>query len=270
MKYSFEDKVAIITGSSRGIGKAVALALAKNGTKVVLNGRDELKLEKASKEFAEYGYEHIALAGDISDPEFCQQLVDATFDKYGKLDILINNAGLSAEGKLEDTSPDVFRKSFEVNVLGVIYPTRAAIPYLRETQGSIIITGSIAGFLGLPEYSAYSATKMALTALSQSLRIEVADSNIHVGLFYVGFAENDEQKTYINKDGEVEVMPIRSNFKRMPLEKVASIFLNGIAKRKRLHVLSGLGKFTWWISRLIPGIMEKIMTRRYLKDKSKD
>lgn len=263
MSSTFENKVAIITGSSRGIGKALAESLAKEGAKVVINGRDQVKLDKASKELKQSGFDHLALAGDISNPEFCQELIDSAVEHFGQIDILINNAGLSTEGKIEDSNPQVFRTAFEVNVLGVIYPTRSAIPHLRESRGSIIITGSIAGFLGLPEFSAYSSTKMALTALAQSLQIEVADSNIHVGLYYVGFAENDENKTYVNKEGEVEVMPARSNFKRMPMEKVAAIFLNGIRRRKRRIVLSGLGKSLWWLSRLFPGIIEKVMVRRY-------
>jgi short-subunit dehydrogenase len=191
-------------------------------------------------------------------------MIDQVISKFGKIDILINNAGLSAEGKIEDTSAEVFKKTFDVNVLGVLYPTKAAIPHLKKAKGHIIITGSIAGFIGLPEFSTYSGTKMALTALSQSLRIELADSGVHVGLNYVGFVEN-ENKTFINKDGEVEPMPIRSTFKKMPKEKVADIFLRGIAKRRKSQVLSPLGKATWLLSRWLPGLFERLMTRKYLK-----
>ena len=116
----------------------------------------------------------------------------------------------------------------------MIYPTKAALPHLKKTQGHIIITGSIAGFMGLPEFSAYSGSKMALKALSQSLRIELAGTGVHVGLNYVGFVENDPEKTYLNTDGELEPLPVRSSFKRMSQEKVARIFLHGIEKRRKI------------------------------------
>jgi short-subunit dehydrogenase len=266
MRYRFDNKVAIITGSSRGIGRAVAFALAQQGCKVVLNGRDEAKLEETHNEFVLQGFNCRAYAGDISDFNFCQSLIDRTISEYGQIDILINNAGLSTEGRVEETSPRVFKTSFEVNVLGVLYPTQAAIPHLRKSKGQIIITGSIAGFMGLPEFSAYSGTKMALTAISQSLRIELAEAGVHVGLNYVGFVENDENKTYLNKEGEPEKLPVRSNFKRMPQAKVADIFLKGIAKRKKVQVLSTLGKATWLFSRSFPGLFEKIMISRYQKN----
>ena len=267
MKNFFKDKVAIITGSSNGIGKAVAWALAENGAKIVLNGRNEDKLQETYQTFINAGHLCLAVAGDISDFNFCRELVEATMEKFGQIDILINNAGISAEGKIADTEPDVFQKSFAVNVLGVIYPTKAALPFLKNSKGHIIITGSIAGFMGLPEYSAYSSTKMALTALSQSLRIELAGTGVHVGLNYVGFVVI-ETKTFLNKDGKVEAMEVRAKFKRMPREKVAAIFLRGIERRKKTQVLSPLGKVTSLLSRWFPGVFEKIMTHRYRKNNS--
>lgn len=265
MSHSFKDKVAIITGSSRGIGKAVALALANEGAKVVINARSQDKLQITDTEFKNMGYDSLAIAGDVSNFTFCERLVKETLGKYGRIDILINNAGLSTEGKIEDTNPAVFQTAVDVNILGVIYPTKAAIASLKKTKGSIIITGSIAGFMGLPEFSAYSATKMSLTAIAQSLTIELAGTGVHVGLNYVGFAQNDETKTYINKDGEVDQMPIRADFKRMPMDKIAQIFLKGIEKRKRRQILSGLGSMTSLVSRFIPGLFERIMIKRYLK-----
>ena len=199
MSYTFNNKVAIITGSSRGIGRAVAEALASEGASVVLNGRNSAQLNDTLSEFREAGYTCQAIAGDISDYDFCESLVRKTIEQYGKLDILINNAGISTEGSIEESHPATFRRSFEVNVLGVIYPAKAAIPHLKKTKGSIVFTGSVAGFIGLPGFAAYSGSKMALTAITKSLRIELAASDIHVGLNYVGFAENDVDKIVLWK-----------------------------------------------------------------------
>lgn len=263
----FKNKVVIITGSSRGIGLALAKALAQLGAHLVLNGRNVERLNAAKEEVDQYGIKTIAISCDIGEKEGSELLVKKTLDTFGRIDVLVNNAGLAMEGKIENTDLKVFEKVFHTNILGVLYPTQAALPYIKETKGSIIFTGSIAGFMGLPEFSAYSASKMALTALTQSLRIELANTEVHIGLIYVGFAENDAEKTFLNSKGEVEKMPIREGFKRMPLETVAHQFIDVIKKRKNRKILSGIGLGTSFMHRFFPALFEKLMTRRYLKTK---
>lgn len=260
-----KNKVAIITGSSRGIGLALAKGLAKEGVHIVLNGRNKERLDAAKNELDQYGIKSIYVSSDISKSAGADLLIKETIKEFGRIDILINNAGLAMEGKIEDTDPEVFENVFNTNILGVLYPTRAAIPYIKETKGSIVFTGSIAGFMGLPDYSAYSASKMALTALTQSLRIELTGSGVHVGLNYVGFAENDVDKTFLNNKGEVKKMPIRKGFKKMPLETVAAHFITGIKKRRRQMIFSGIGKGTAFMQRFFPVLFEKIMMKKYLK-----
>lgn len=262
-----EGKVAIITGSSTGIGKAIAIALAHKNVKVVLNGRDNEKLELAAKELRSLGHDVFSIQGDVGIYADCEKLINQTIDKYGTLDILINNAGLAMEGTIADTSPEVFEKVIHSNILGVIYPTKAALPYLKKTRGSVIFTGSIAGFMGLPNFSAYSASKMALRAIVQSLKIELAGTGVHVGINYVGFAENPPDKTFLNQNGEIEQMPIREQFKRMPLAEVANIFVNGIEKRKYKQTLSLLGKATNFAQRFFPSFFDWAMTRKYIKER---
>ena len=121
--------------------------------------------------------------------------------------------------------------------------------------------------MGLPDYSAYSASKMALTALAQSLKIELAGTGVHVGINYVGFAENDEGKTYLNHQGEIEKMPVRKKFKRMPLEIVAAHFVSGIEKRRYKQTFSLVGKLTRILQKYFPALFEWIMIRKYLKQK---
>ena len=121
--------------------------------------------------------------------------------------------------------------------------------------------------MGLPDYSAYSASKMALTALAQSLKIELAGTGVHVGINYVGFAENDDNKTYLNNNGEIEKVPIRKQFKRMPLEVIAAHFVRGIENRKYKQTLSFIGKLTNILHRYFPALLEWTMIRKYLKQK---
>jgi short-subunit dehydrogenase len=262
-----KNKVVIITGSSRGIGLALAKALAKEGALIVLNGRNKERLNAAKAEVDQYGSKTIAVSCDIGKKEGSELLVNQTVETFGRIDVLMNNAGLAMEGKIEDTDLRVFEQVIHTNLLGVLYPTQAALPYIKKTKGSIIFTGSIAGFMGLPEYSAYSASKMALTAITQSLRIELANTGVHIGIVYVGFAENDAEKTFLNSKGETEKMPIREGFKRMPLETVAQHFIGVIKNRKRQKILSGIGLGTSFMHRFFPALFEKLMTRRYMKTK---
>lgn len=264
-KKTLKDKVAIITGSSQGIGKAIAIALAEKGVKVVLNGRNPDKLTQTKLELFELGYEVFAVKADVGKYEECEYLIEQTIEKFGRLDILINNAGIAMEGSIASTSPEVFEKVFHTNILGVLFPTKAAFSYLKDSKGSIVFTGSIAGYMGLPNYSAYSASKMSLTALVQSLKIEMAGTGVHVGINYVGFAENDDDKTYYDAKGEIKLMPVREQFKRMPLAVVADYFVKGIEKRKYKQTLSGIGKFTRFMHQYFPTLFEWAMIRKHKK-----
>ena len=168
----FQDKVIIITGSSMGIGKTMARMMAEAGAQIVLNGRNKQRLNDTQQSFREQGFEMLAVSGDVSKVEDCQQLIEATLKAHGRIDALINNAGISTEGTVMELDPEVFRKVMEVNVLGSVYPTQAALSHLRQSKGSVIFIGSVAGIRGLPRYAPYSASKMALTALAESLKLK--------------------------------------------------------------------------------------------------
>jgi short-subunit dehydrogenase len=260
-KTKLNNKVAIITGSSMGIGKAIAIALAKKKVKVVLNGRNPERLNNTTNELRELGYDVYSVAGNVGHYQDCENLIAQTIKKYGAIDMLINNAGLAMKGSIEATSPEVFEKVFHTNILGVLFPTKAALPYLKKSSGSIIFTGSIAGFVGLPNYSAYSASKMSLTAIVQSLKIELAGTGVHVAINYVGFVENEGDKTFLNKDGDIEIMPVRSQYKRMPLAHVAAYFVRGIEKGRYKQTLSFLGKFLRAVSTYFPALTEWMMIK---------
>jgi short-subunit dehydrogenase len=266
-KSTLDGKVAIITGSSKGIGRAIAIALAKKNVKVVLNGRSAESLDNTARELRAAGFDILSVQGDVGIYSECENLVKQTIKKYGVIDILVNNAGLAMEGTIANTSPEVFEKVFHTNILGVLFPTKAALPHLKQSQGSVVFTGSIAGFMGLPDYSAYSASKMSLTALVQSLKIELAGTGVHIGINYVGFAENDENKTYLNHYGEIAKMPVRKQFRRMPLEIVAAHFVSGIENRRYKQTLSLLGKLTNLVQRYFPVLFEWLMIRKYLQQK---
>ncbi len=260
---SLKDKVVIITGSSRGIGKAIALAMANKGARVVINGRNAKKLEAARQALLAQGHSVLAVSADVGNYADCQLLVAQVVSTYGQIDVLINNAGISMEGAIADTEPKVFERVLHTNIMGVLLPTKAALAYLKNSKGSIVFTGSIAGYMGLPNYSAYSASKMALTALVQSLKIELAGTGVHVGINYVGFAENEKDKTYYDARGNLQKMPVRKQFKRMPMEQVAYYFVKSIEHKTYKQTLSTIGKFTRFMQQYFPALFEWLMIRKW-------
>ena len=260
---TLKDKVAIITGSSLGIGKALAFEMAKKGAKIVLNARNLERLEKTQLAMQEAGYESIAVIGDVSNMEDCQRLVDQTIEAFGKIDILVNNAGISMEGTIEELDSEVFRKVMNVNYLGCVYPTKAALPHLRKSKGSLIFAGSLAGMRGLPKYSVYSSSKMALTALAQSLKIELDGSGVHVGIAYIGFTQNDPDKTIFDKDGKIIAQPKRDFIKTEPPENVALRIIKMIENKTFKQYFTPLGKLNAFMNRFFPFIVEGVLKRNY-------
>ena len=168
----FKGKVAIITGSSRGIGKAIALELAKRGAFIVLNGRNSSRLQSALEEVSKIQSKVVSYRCDVSNADQSVELIKTAISNFGKLDILINNVGVSMRGEVADLNPSVFQKVFESNVYGSVNPTIPALKEIRKTQGSIVFISSLAGIRGLPYLSAYSSSKMALRAIAESIRIE--------------------------------------------------------------------------------------------------
>lgn len=261
------NKVAIITGSSQGIGKALAWAMLRRGIKVVLNGRNPQKLENARQFFSEKGHEVLAVQGDVSKVEDCENLIQKAVAHFGRLDILVNNAGIATEGKIMDTRPEVFRKGVEVNYLGSVFPTQLALPHLLKNKGSVLFISSLAAIHGLPNFSIYSCSKMTLKGLADALKIELRGTGVHVGIAYVGFTENDPKKTIVNADGQTEILPKRKGVKTEPAEKVAARLLRMIEKRTFKKTFTPMGKLLVLLERLSPALVEKILAYSFAKRK---
>ncbi|MEO1451545.1 MAG: SDR family oxidoreductase, partial [Bacteroidota bacterium] len=224
--------VIVITGSSQGIGKTTAASFLRQGARVVINGRNPAKLQAARQALQELG-EVIAVPGDVSNWEEMAALVKAVLQQYGRIDVLICNAGIKFEDRFDQTRIEVMDKIMQVNTLGVVYPIKAALDALVESGGSIVMISSLAGLYGLPGGAIYSASKMALTALQQGLSLELAPRGVHVGILYVGFTENDQDSGIINGAGELNAFPDRG-LKRQPQARVAAA-IQQIAARKRTY-----------------------------------
>ncbi len=177
-----DGKVAVLTGGSSGIGKATALAFAREGAKVAIGARRESEGEAVAQEIRDAGGEAIFVKTDVTDPAQVEVLVQAAVDTYGQLDIAFNNAGTEG-GQLApmvEDSEEKIRAIFEVNVLGVWHSMRAQIPHLVERGGAIINNSSVAGRRGFGAFSAYVASKYAVEGLSRSIAQELAASKVRV------------------------------------------------------------------------------------------
>ncbi|PZX04532.1 3-oxoacyl-[acyl-carrier protein] reductase [Psychrobacillus insolitus] len=174
-------KTALITGAGRGIGRATAIAFAKEGINVGLLGRTIENLEKVAAELQEFGVKVSLATADVSNMESVNAAVESIKTELGAIDILVNNAGISKFGNFLEVDPEDWAKIIQVNVMGVYYVTRAVLPEMIERQtGDIINISSTAGQKGSPVTSAYSASKAAVIALSESLMLEVRKQNIRV------------------------------------------------------------------------------------------
>lgn len=262
----WKNKVVIITGSSRGIGWEVANQLLRSGARVVINSRNNETLQTNYLELKSKGYPVLALPGDISNYNECAAIVKNTIDHLGKIDVLINNAGLSAESNSFDSiNINVFQKLVQVNFLGSVNMTKAALPFIKQSEGSILFISSLAGLHGLGNYSAYCSSKMALTGFAESLRIEMKSQKVHIGIAYVGFTQNDNDKTVLDRNGNLIPQKVILNVKPKPVHIVANQLIRMIEKRKDKRIFTGKGFLLLFLSRFFPSLLNLILLKLYKK-----
>ena len=251
----FEGKVAIVTGASSGIGLATATLLAKYKAKVVLAARSEDKLNEICKDLSQYA-EVISVKTDVSVESDCRNLVEQTVKRFGRIDILINNAGISMRAMFKDLDLNVIRRLMDVNFWGTVYCTKYALPYILENKGSIVGVISTAGYKGLPGRTGYSASKFAINGFLDTLRSEHLYDGLHVMIYAPGFTSSNIRKTALMADGSQQGETPREEGKMMTSERVAEIMLNHIRKRSRRATLTFTSKLLLVLTRLFPTITD--------------
>ncbi|MCB2289704.1 SDR family oxidoreductase [Clostridium sp. CS001] len=193
---NLKGKVAIVTGASRGIGKGIAIALAKAGACVVINYKsNDEAAEEALKEIRELGAYAMKIKGDVSDYEFSKQMIKTTVEKLGKIDILINNAGISKVGLFMDAVPQEWDSVLNVNLMGTINCSHNAVKeMIKQKNGSIINISSMWGNVGASCEVIYSASKGAINSFTKALAKELAPSNIRVNAIAPGVIDTEMNK----------------------------------------------------------------------------
>jgi len=254
MNAFFQDKVVVITGSARGIGRETARQALAAGARVVINGRNAETLE-ATRQQLGHPERVAAVAADVSSPEGARALVESAQGAFGRIDVLINNAGLSMRGAFADLSEITVRSMVDANLFSAVWVTQAALPALRTTKGRVLFVSSLAGVRGFPGVSLYSASKMALAAVHQSLRAEEGHA-VHFGLVSLAFTENDADKTVVGADGR----PFRHERRwSMTQDQAAAELLKAVARRRKKTVLTAAGKALFWGQSFFPGLVDRLI-----------
>lgn len=261
-----KDKVVVITGASGGIGEALAHKYASEGGKVMLAARNETKLDALSRLLNGNGGETHWHVTDVSDRKSCEALIAATMERLGRIDVLINNAGISMRALAIDLDPEVIEKVMQVNFFGTVYCTQAALPHLLKTKGSIIGVSSIAGFRGLPGRTGYSSSKFAMHGYLESLRTELLKTGVHVLLACPGFTASNIRKAALVSDGTQQGDTPLNEQKLMSAEAVANYIFRAQQRRKRTLVLTRQGKMTVFLNKLFPAFMDKMVYKHFSKE----
>lgn len=253
-----KDKVIIITGASSGIGAALARALAVEGAKLALAARNAEALAGVSADCPHA----ISLPTDVTDPAACAELIQKTVDHFGRLDVLVNNAGLSMLARFE-TIEDfaLFERLMAVNYFGAVYCTQAALPHLRTRKGLILNVSSLAGKTGVPLRTGYSASKHALQGFMDSLRIELMGSGVDVSMVSPGFVDTDIRQHSLGADGQPLGRNPLSNRKLMSAEDCAAEIIKTIESRQREKLLETKGKFLGLGRLLLPRLVDRMAAR---------
>ena len=261
-KSAFNENIVIITGASSGIGKALALQLADEGTWIAVAAHRIERLKSVAAECKQRGGRAFAVQTDVSDPLQCARLIDKTLAEYGRIDTLINNAGVTMWSRFEDLQDlTVLDSIMQVNYFGSVYCTYYSLPYLKKTKGRIVVVSSLTGKTGVPTRSGYAASKHALVGFFDTLRIEMSADGISVTIAYPDFVATETRARAYGSDGKpLGVSPVQEG-RVMTADECARLILKASARRRREIVMGLRGRVGQYIRVFLPGLTDRIARR---------
>ena len=217
------DKIIVITGGGKGIGRACAMLLSGAGNTIIITGRTELALIDTVADITNLENNAAYYIGDVTNAGQCRSIIEDIIKTYGRIDILINNAGMSMRGLFQDTTIELFNKIMDINFTGAVNMTKFALETITQNKGSIVFISSLSGLKGLPGIAPYGTAKMALTGFSDSLRCETNHLGVHVGIVYVGITQNDQGKKTNKSDGELmDILPRNTKYTQEGVARIVS------------------------------------------------
>lgn len=258
----FAGKAILVTGAGGGLGRAIALRFARAGARIAALDKDTAGVEELRAEIESRGGQCLALPCDVTDAGACARAVAATVQRFGTLDVLVNNAGMSQRSGFAATDLAVIRRVMEVNFFGAVHCTKAALPHLVAARGLIVAISSVAGYTPLIARTGYAASKHAMHGFFESLRAELSPAGVDVTMVCPSFIATRIDRNALGGDGQ----PVRhaqvTIGKPLSPDTVAQRILAGAARRRRLLLVGPTAWQAWWLSRLAPGLYEKLMARR--------
>jgi short-subunit dehydrogenase len=258
VKRPFADRSVVITGASDGIGAELARQLAEQGAWLALGARRPHELDVVAQDCISRGGRAVIVPADVTDPVQCEHLVARAVEAYGKIDMLVNNAGVGAQFRFADTTDlSVFDHVMRVNYLGAVYCTHHALPHLRSTRGRIANISSLAGKTGVPTRAAYAASKHALHGFFDSLRIELHGTGVSVTMVAPGFVKTNIRRHALGADGQpIEADQARAN--AMSVEECCRRTIKAIARREREVVMRSNWKLSAILKVLAPTVIDDV------------
>jgi NAD(P)-dependent dehydrogenase (short-subunit alcohol dehydrogenase family) len=259
---SFEGRTVLVTGAAGGLGRALALAFAAAGARIVALDRDAAGLDGLRAQLERDSRPCLALPCDVTDATACERAVAAGVARFGALDMLVNNAGMSHRSGFQHTEIGVIRRVMEVNFFGAVNCTKAALPSLIAARGLVIAISSVAGYTPLIARTGYAASKHAMHGFFESLRTEIAPQGVDVMMVCPSFIATRIDRNALGGDGQ----PVRHAQVTVghPLtaEAAAGRIVAAAARRPRMLFIGRTARQAWWLSRVAPGLYERLMSRR--------
>ena len=259
---TFSGKTVLITGASTGIGRALALELAREAAHLALNARDAQRLEATARECAALGAQVLAVPGDVSAPADCRAVVARTLERFGRLDALVNNAGVTMWARFDElTDLAGLERLLAVNYLGAARVTAAALPHLKTSRGLIVAVASIAGLTGVPERTGYAASKHAMVGFFESLRIELRGSGVGVTIVAPDFVVSELHKAALGPDGRPLGVSPMDEPHIMTSEECGYLVARAMRRRQRLLITSRRGRLGRWARLIAPALVDRLAAR---------
>jgi short-subunit dehydrogenase len=261
---NFTDKIVVITGGSDGIGKALVAQFLALGAKVATCGRNENKLSLLAAEFPSSNL--FTAQVDVSKQDQSEAFIKQVVDNWGRIDILINNAGISMRALVSEVSVQTLQNVMDINFWGTVYCTKAALASIQQNKGVIVGVSSIAGYRGLPGRSGYSASKFALNGWLEALKTELYASGTHVMWVCPGFTTSNIRNAALDKNAKAQGESPMDEGAMMSSEQCATHIIHAIEKRSRSLVLTFTGKRTVFMNKYFPAWADKLVHHFFFKD----
>jgi NAD(P)-dependent dehydrogenase (short-subunit alcohol dehydrogenase family) len=258
---NFGGKTVVITGAAGGLGGAFSRCFADAGATLGLLDLNAERLREATAALRARGVACVDAACDITDEDACRTAMATVLDRFGGIDVLVNNAGITHRSAFADTDTAVFRRVMAVNFFGALHCTKAALPSLMARRGLIVVVSSIAGIAPLYGRSGYAASKHALHGLFASLRTELRAAGVDVTIVCPGFTATGLTTAALDGDGSITRHPQSTVGRIASPAAVAQAVVRAAAQRKRLLVLSAAGQATHVLNRAFPALYERLMMR---------